>query len=214
MKFYIYFIPLLFLSCKESNSTEQKDEKKLTYQTKEGLDKETYNNPVKESNTKFLNEADFCEQVDVILKVKESENERIIEFEDIKLITPFEQDNANLFWKDSKAYATNYSYGHLEYEFNEKEKGFMLFKCNENYSLLFLEVHTEEFPTFQKIKLDNIKKKVSVLGDFTISLKNFEKIYKTKQKEIQFFITNIDNHQTLVSKNDKGEMLGVYNKKI
>ncbi len=130
------------------------------------------------------------------------------------MITPYQQDNANLFWKDSKAYTTNYAYGHLDYEFSEKEKGFMLFKCNENCSILFLEVITEEFPTFQKIKFNYINNKITILGEFTISLENFEKINKANQKEIQFFVTNIKNEDVLVSKNDKGEVLGVYNKEI
>ena len=201
----LFLLAFIFFSCKKNKSTEQEI---LNKQYTEN------NNPVKKGNAKLLNEVEFCKQVSITIKVEKTEKGRVIKFEDVKLMTPLDQDNANLFWKDSEPYTTNYPYGHLDYEFNEEEKGFMFFKCNKEYSLLFLEVHTEEFPTFQKIKLNNINDKVTILGDFTISLDNFEKINKVKQKEALFYVTNINNEDVLVSKNDKGDILGVYNKEI
>lgn len=213
---YRIMIFFIFLSCKDNKSSENQTyvsqkEQKLTRQPIDNLKNK---DSVEFVNKKLLTEVRFCKEAKVILEVKETKNERIIKFEEIKLITPFEQDNANLFWKNSKPYLTNYPYGHLDYEFNEKEKGFMLFECNEKYSLLFLEVFSEEFPTFQKIKLNTINGSVKILGDYTISLKNFENISNLKQKEIEFCITKINNEDVLVSINDNEEIIGVYNQKL
>ena len=55
--------------------------------------------------------------------------------------------------------------------------------------------------------------KITVLGDFTISLENMERISKINKGKVKFFVAKIDNEDVLVSKNNKGDLLGIYSEK-
>ncbi|MDE0537020.1 SH3 domain-containing protein, partial [Tenacibaculum sp. L6] len=77
---------------------------------------------------------------------------------------------------------------------------------------LVLSVFTEEFPTYQLIKLED-SGDVLFLGDFTMSIDNFEKIYG--EKEVSYFITTDKKGEILLhSKGSKGKLLGRYDEKV
>lgn len=161
------------------------------------------------SNKTIEKVLDTCEKNNFIFEEKENEVHRSLKFKEISLTTFFEHETTYLSWKGGRPYVTNFVYSK---EVDQEDSGIMLFNCNSNYSILVLSVFTEEFPTYQLIKLED-SGDVLFLGDFTMSIDNFEKIYG--EKEVSYFITTDKKGEILLhSKGSKGKLLGRYDEKV